>query len=80
MFSKGEIPSLVEEHFQGDPIHTENIQILRSGDETLITLVDDFFRHAKKDCHMPRVACFYEQEETNVGRILGKDLDKASKT
>jgi hypothetical protein len=79
VFSKGDIPYLVEEHFKGGLIHKENLQILRSGDETLITLVDDYFHHAKKD-RMLRVACFYEQEETNVGRILGKGLDKVSKT
>jgi hypothetical protein len=77
VFSEGDIPLLAQERFGDGPVHTENLRILRNGDETLITLVDDYFYHARQG-RIPKVACFYEQEDTNVGAILGKDLKLVS--
>lgn len=79
MFSKGDIPILAEERFGDGSIYLENLQILRRGDETLVTLVDDYLSLAKKG-RMPQVACFYEQKETNVGAVLGRDPEMVSKT
>lgn len=78
MFSRGDIPILAEERFGDGPVYLENLQILRRGDETLVTLVDDYLSLAKKD-RMPQVACFYEQKETNVGAVLWKDPEMVSR-
>jgi hypothetical protein len=73
--SQGEILTGAYELFGGTPIHGENLGILRAGGEPLTDLVDQYLRIVRQG-PMPRVACFYEQRASEVGRILGKDLGK----
>lgn len=77
MLSQGKILRLAEERFKDEPIYRENLQILQSGDESLCDLVDTYLRIARQD-HMPEVACFFEQRDTNVGAILGKNPTSVS--
>ena len=73
--SQGEILKRARGLFTGSPVYGENLGILQAGGESLTDLVDTYFRRARQS-PMPRVACFYEQRATEVGRILGKDLAK----
>ncbi|KAK0741192.1 hypothetical protein B0T18DRAFT_419659 [Schizothecium vesticola] len=75
--SQGEILIRAQELFTGSPVYGENLGILQAGGEPLTDLVDTYFRIARQS-PMPRVACFYEQRASEVGRILGKDLAKAT--
>ena len=72
--SQGEILRIAQERFTG-VVYGENLEILRTGGESLTDLVDMYLRIARQGA-MPRVACFYEQRASEVGRILGKDLGK----
>ncbi|KAL8393541.1 hypothetical protein RB599_005843 [Gaeumannomyces hyphopodioides] len=38
--------------------------------------VDTYLRVARRSPMMPRVACFYEQKASEVGRILGRDVGR----
>lgn len=73
--SQGEILWRAYALFRGSPVHGQNLEILRAGGESLTDLVDMYLRIARQGA-MPRVACFYEQRASDVGRILGKDLGK----
>lgn len=74
MLSQGEILKIAQERLTGSPVYGENLEILRAGGETLTDLVDTYLRVARQSA-MPRIACFYEQKASTVGRILGKDID-----
>ncbi|KAL8284817.1 hypothetical protein RB597_002069 [Gaeumannomyces tritici] len=72
--SQGEVLLRAWQLFAAErPVYSENLGILRAGGEPLIDLVDTYLRVARKSPMMPRVACFYEQKASEIGRILGKD-------
>lgn len=74
LLSQGEILRRASQHFAAEnPVYGENLGILRAGGEPLIDLVDTYLRVVRKG-PMPRVACFYEQKASEVGRILGRDV------
>lgn len=73
--SQGEILMGAYALFKGSPVHRENLEILRKGGESLVDLVDTYLRIARQG-PMPRVACFYEQKASAVGRILGRGLSQ----
>ncbi|RYP56896.1 hypothetical protein DL771_011538 [Monosporascus sp. 5C6A] len=73
--SQGEILRQAYALFTGSPVHGKNLGILRAGGESLTDLVDLYLRIARQS-EMPRIACFYEQRGSDVGRILGKDVGK----
>ncbi|KXX82867.1 Vegetative incompatibility protein HET-E-1 [Madurella mycetomatis] len=64
--SQGEILRRAQELFTESPVYGENLEILRSGGESLTDLVDMYFRIARQST-MPRVVCFYEQGASEVG-------------
>ncbi|KAL8337949.1 hypothetical protein RB598_006709 [Gaeumannomyces tritici] len=73
--SQGEVLLRAWQLFAAErPVYSENLGILRAGGEPLIDLVDTYLRVARKSPMMPRVACFYEQKASEIGRILGKDV------
>ncbi|KAI9748769.1 MAG: hypothetical protein M4579_007127 [Chaenotheca gracillima] len=78
VLSQGQILQAAEKLFNDRPVHDENLQILRAGDETLCDLVDSYLRVARQTAR-PRVACFYEQRVTDVGRLLANDAGQAIK-
>jgi hypothetical protein len=72
--SQGEILKRAYKLFTENPVHGENLGILRAGAESLTDLVDFYLRMARQS-PMPRIACFYEQKASDVGRILEKHPD-----
>ncbi|KAL8400678.1 hypothetical protein RB594_000904 [Gaeumannomyces avenae] len=73
--SQGEVLLRAWQLFAAEsPVYSENLGILRAGGEPLIDLVDTYLRVARKSQTTPRVACFYEQKASEIGRILGKDV------
>ncbi|RYP76538.1 hypothetical protein DL770_007209 [Monosporascus sp. CRB-9-2] len=76
--STGEILKHAYKLFTGSPVYGENLGILQAGGVSLIGLVDTYLRIARQSA-MPRVACFYEQKASDVGRIFGKNPIKRRK-
>ena len=70
--SQGEILKRAQELFTASAVYGENLEILRARGESLIDLVDLYHRIARQST-VPRVACFYEQKESDVSRIVDKD-------
>jgi hypothetical protein len=77
--SQGEILRRAYELFAENPVHGENLNVLQAGGESLIDLVDNYLRIARQGT-MPKIACFYEQKASFVGKILGKDTAKVCTT
>ena len=73
--SQGEILTSAYEHFTESPVYGENLSILRAGGESLTDLVDNYLRIARQS-KMPKIACFYEQKASPVGKILGKNISQ----
>lgn len=68
--SQGEILQYAQEHFTNGPVYGDNLEIIRSVGEQLGDLLEIYFRIARQH-EMPRMACFFEQIPSQVGRILG---------
>ncbi|SPO02000.1 uncharacterized protein DNG_04673 [Cephalotrichum gorgonifer] len=71
--AQGEILRRAQELFTESPVYGENLEVLRPGGESLTDLLDTYLRIARQSA-MPRVACFYEQMASDVGRILGEGV------
>ncbi|KAK4160059.1 ankyrin repeat domain-containing protein 17 [Cladorrhinum sp. PSN259] len=72
---QGEVLKRAQELFTDSPVYEENLEILRAGGESLVDVVDMYSRIARQSA-VPRVACFYEQKESDVSRIVEKDHGK----
>jgi hypothetical protein len=69
--SQVEMLAAAQREYQPDEIQPEVLKILEPGNEFLQEVVDQFGKtrmRAKK----AQVACFYELQSSNVGRIVGK--------
>lgn len=77
LLSQGEILDRAYALFAGPqtPVYTENLDILRTG-ESLVNLVNNYQRIARRSA-MPRTICFYEQQASDVGAILGMQHSQA---
>ena len=47
------------------------LNILTPGNETLLDLIDTFFKQTRQEDHKALIACFYELKASNVGRFVG---------
>jgi hypothetical protein len=57
--------------YHEDEVQPDVLKILEPGNEFLQELVDQFGK-TRNLANKARVACFYELNSTNVGRIVGK--------
>jgi hypothetical protein len=69
--SQVEMLAAAQREYSQDQIQPDVLKILETGNEYLQGLVDQFGR-TRRHAHKMQVACFYELESSNVGRIVGK--------
>jgi hypothetical protein len=71
--SQVEMLAAAQREYQEDDIQPEVLKILEPGNEFLQEVVDQFGRmRTQALAHKVQVACFYELEASNVGKIVGK--------
>jgi hypothetical protein len=64
-----EILHSVEMLFKPSEVMYENHRASRSDNDWLRDLLDDFFRLLRQG-KMPKIACFYEEKQTDLGIFL----------
>ncbi|KAF2178263.1 hypothetical protein K469DRAFT_731735 [Zopfia rhizophila CBS 207.26] len=77
---RGRIVRLAEERFRDRPLHVKSLNMLQAGGELPSDLIDDYLRVARESGKPPKITCFFERMQTDIGRILGETPDKVSVT
>ena len=55
-------------------VYKQNYEIFRPGDDNLLDVVDGFLRTTRDDAK-PKILCFFERKETDIGRFLSDGPD-----
>ena len=76
-FSQAGILQAIQSQYNEDQILGSNLNILDQGNETLKDLMDEF-SETRKEKNIAHVACFFEQEPSNVGAIYNGPQLKVS--
>jgi hypothetical protein len=69
--SQMEMLAAAQREYSQDEIQPGLLDVLQPGNEFLQELLDQFGK-TRKHAHKAQVACFFELESCNVGRIVGQ--------
>jgi len=58
--------------YQEDQVLTTALEVLQPGNIYLKDVVDNYLKRTRGQINKTQIACFYEQDVSNVGGIVGK--------
>jgi hypothetical protein len=74
--SQSEMVQAAAREYNKQDIEKEPLHILDPGNEVLQELVDNFQKRVWSQMPQARMACFYEQQASEIGAVVGKQRRK----